>query len=75
MKRSIVVGLASLLLAAGPAGARLKAGSTQDQPADKLAIRQNRVSDQERGRRSQARFLFRALRTGHQSMTVPPASR
>jgi hypothetical protein len=23
----------------------------------------------------QARFLFRALRTSHQSMTVPPASR
>ncbi|MBI2192228.1 MAG: helix-turn-helix transcriptional regulator [Planctomycetes bacterium] len=34
------------------AGARLKAGLTQGQLAKKLAIRQNMVSDYERGRRS-----------------------
>jgi transcriptional regulator with XRE-family HTH domain len=33
------------------AGARLKAGLTQEQLADKLEIRQNMVSDYERGRR------------------------
>lgn len=34
------------------AGARLKAGMTQEQLADKLEIRQNMVSDYERGRRA-----------------------
>ena len=34
------------------AGARLKAGMTQAQLADKLGIRQNMVSDYERGRRT-----------------------
>ena len=34
------------------AGARLKAGLTQGQLAKKLGIRQNMVSDYERGRRS-----------------------
>jgi ribosome-binding protein aMBF1 (putative translation factor) len=34
------------------AGARLKAGLTQEQLADKLEIRQNMVSDYERGRRA-----------------------
>ena len=34
------------------AGARLKAGLTQGQLARKLGIRQNMVSDYERGRRS-----------------------
>ncbi len=34
------------------AGARLKAGWTQEQLADKLEIRQNMVSDYERGRRA-----------------------
>ena len=34
------------------AGARLKAGLTQAQLADKLGIRQNMVSDYERGRRA-----------------------
>ncbi|MBM3325146.1 MAG: helix-turn-helix transcriptional regulator [Calditrichaeota bacterium] len=34
------------------AGARLKAGLTQAQLADKLGIRQNMVSDYERGRRT-----------------------
>ena len=34
------------------AGARLKAGLTQTQLADKLGIRQNMVSDYERGRRT-----------------------
>lgn len=33
------------------AGARLRAGLTQAQLADKLGIRQNMVSDYERGRR------------------------
>lgn len=34
------------------AGARLKAGLTQSQLAEKLGIRQNMISDYERGRRS-----------------------
>lgn len=34
------------------AGARLKAGLTQEQLADRLEIRQNMVSDYERGRRA-----------------------
>ncbi|MBN2408762.1 MAG: helix-turn-helix transcriptional regulator [Candidatus Aminicenantes bacterium] len=34
------------------AGARLKAGLTQEQLAEKLEIRQNMVSDYERGRRA-----------------------
>jgi ribosome-binding protein aMBF1 (putative translation factor) len=34
------------------AGARVKVGLTQEQLADKLEIRQNMVSDYERGRRS-----------------------
>lgn len=34
------------------AGARLKAGLTQSQLADKLGIKQNMVSDYERGRRT-----------------------
>ena len=48
------------------AGARLKAGLTQAQLADKLGVRQNMVSDYERGRRTysgaMARLLSKALK-------------
>ncbi len=53
------------------AGARLKAGLTQSQLADKLGIRQNMISDYERGRRTysddMAKRISRVLkvREGH----------
>jgi ribosome-binding protein aMBF1 (putative translation factor) len=43
------------------AGARLKAGLTQAQLADKLGIRQNMVSDYERGRRTYSDAMARRL--------------
>jgi ribosome-binding protein aMBF1 (putative translation factor) len=43
------------------AGARLKAGLTQAQLADKLGIRQNMVSDYERGRRTFSAAMARRL--------------
>jgi len=47
------------------AGARLKAGMTQAQLAEKLGIRQNMISDYERGRRrlssSMAKLMAKAL--------------
>jgi ribosome-binding protein aMBF1 (putative translation factor) len=43
------------------AGARLKAGFTQDELAMKLGIRQNMVSDYERGRRTVSRAMARRL--------------
>ena len=41
------------------AGARLKAGLTQAQLADQLGIRQNMVSDYERGRRTYSDAMAR----------------
>lgn len=43
------------------AGARLKAGLTQVQLADELGIRQNMVSDYERGRRTYSDDMARRL--------------
>ena len=43
------------------AGARLKAGLTQTQLAEKLGIRQNMVSDYERGRRTYSDTMARRL--------------
>jgi ribosome-binding protein aMBF1 (putative translation factor) len=43
------------------AGARLKAGLTQAQLAEKLGIRQNMVSDYERGRRSYSDAMAKRL--------------
>jgi ribosome-binding protein aMBF1 (putative translation factor) len=43
------------------AGARLKAGLTQAQLAEKLDIRQNMVSDYERGRRGYSAAMARRL--------------
>lgn len=43
------------------AGARLKAGLTQVQLADKLGIRQNMVSDYERGRRTYSDAMAQRL--------------
>ena len=43
------------------AGARLKAGLTQAQLADKLGIRQNMVSDYERGRRTYSDAMAKRL--------------
>ncbi|MDP6629584.1 MAG: helix-turn-helix transcriptional regulator [Kiritimatiellia bacterium] len=43
------------------AGARLKAGMTQAQLADKLGIRQNMVSDYERGRRTYSDAMAKRL--------------
>ncbi len=43
------------------AGARLKAGLTQAQLAEKLNIRQNMVSDYERGRRAYSDAMARRL--------------
>ena len=43
------------------AGARLKAGMTQAQLADKLGIRQNMVSDYERGRRTYSDVMAKRL--------------
>lgn len=43
------------------AGARLKAGLTQAQLAEKLGIRQNMVSDYERGRRTYSDAMARRL--------------
>ena len=43
------------------AGARLKAGMTQAQLADKLSIRQNMVSDYERGRRTYSDAMAKRL--------------
>lgn len=43
------------------AGARLKAGLTQAQLADELGIRQNMVSDYERGRRKYSDDMARRL--------------
>lgn len=45
------------------AGARLKAGLTQEQLADKLEIRQNMVSDYERGRRAVSPEMARRFST------------
>jgi len=45
------------------AGARLKAGLTQAQLAEKLGIRQNMVSDYERGKRSYSDTMARRLST------------
>jgi len=43
------------------AGARLKAGLTQAQLADRLGIRQNMVSDYERGRRTYSDAMAKRL--------------
>ncbi len=43
------------------AGARLKAGLTQDELATKLGIRQNMVSDYERGRRAYSPAMAKRL--------------
>lgn len=43
------------------AGARLKAGLTQAELADKLGIRQNMVSDYERGRRTYSDAMAKRL--------------
>lgn len=43
------------------AGARLKAGLTQAQLAEKLGIRQNMISDYERGRRSYSDAMAKRL--------------
>ena len=43
------------------AGARLKAGLTQGQLADKLSIRQNMVSDYEHGRRTYSDAMAKRL--------------
>jgi len=43
------------------AGARLKAGLTQSQLAEKLGIRQNMVSDYERGRRTYSDAMAKNL--------------
>ena len=43
------------------AGPRLKAGMTQAQLADKLSIRQNMVSDYERGRRTYSDAMAKRL--------------
>jgi ribosome-binding protein aMBF1 (putative translation factor) len=43
------------------AGARLKVGMTQAQLADKLGIRQNMVSDYERGRRTYSDAMAKRL--------------
>jgi ribosome-binding protein aMBF1 (putative translation factor) len=43
------------------AGARLKAGMTQAQLADRLGIRQNMVSDYERGRRTYSDAMAKRL--------------
>lgn len=43
------------------AGARLKAGLTQAQLAEKIGIRQNRVSDYERGRRTYSETMAKRL--------------
>jgi ribosome-binding protein aMBF1 (putative translation factor) len=43
------------------AGARLKAGLTQSQLAEKLGIRQNMVSDYERGRRTYSDAMAKRL--------------
>ena len=43
------------------AGARLKAGLTQTQLADKLGIRQNMVSDYEHGRRTYSDVMAKRL--------------
>lgn len=43
------------------AGARLKAGLTQGELADKLRIRQNMISDYERGKRSLSPAMARRL--------------
>ena len=43
------------------AGARIKAGLTQAQLADKLGIRQNMVSDYERGRRTYSDDMAKRL--------------
>ncbi len=43
------------------AGARLKAGMTQTQLADKLGIRQNMVSDYEHGRRTYSDAMAKRL--------------
>jgi len=45
------------------AGARLKAGLTQSQLADKLGIKQNMVSDYERGRRTYSDAMATRLAT------------
>lgn len=55
------------------AGARLKAGLTQAQLADKLGIRQNMVSDYERGRRTysddMAKRISRTLKVKEEHIT------
>ena len=55
------------------AGARLKAGMTQGDLAAKLGIRQNMVSDYERGRRTysnaMARRLSKALKVREEHLT------
>ena len=43
------------------AGARLKAGLTQNQLAEKLGIRQNMISDYERGRRTYSDAMAKRL--------------
>lgn len=43
------------------AGARLKAGLTQQQLADQLGIRQNMISDYERGRRTYSDTMAKRL--------------
>jgi ribosome-binding protein aMBF1 (putative translation factor) len=54
------------------AGARLKAGLTQAQLADKLGIRQNMVSDYERGRRrysdAMAKRISQALKVNEEHL-------
>jgi ribosome-binding protein aMBF1 (putative translation factor) len=61
------------------AGARLKAGLTQEQLADKLEIRQNMVSDYERGRRAlspeMARRFSSVLQVQETRLKYGPPSR
>ena len=61
------------------AGARLKAGLTQEQLADKLEIRQNMVSDYERGRRAvspdMARRFSSVLQVQEARLKYGPPSR
>jgi len=60
------------------AGARLKAGLTQEQLADKLEIRQNMVSDYERGRRAlspeMAKRFGSVLQVNETSLKYGPTS-
>ena len=54
------------------AGARLKAGLTQAQVAEKVGVRQNMISDYERGRRrfspAMARRLSKVLKVGEERL-------